>query len=621
VPASPDQVNTVDSDPGSRGSITLYVVFAVAALGVHLAIATFALPGVLSGGLIETDGYLRLVRVERLWETGAWFDSTLPRVNAPFGDTLHWTRPYDVWMLLGAFPLMGAVPARTAIHWSSVASTPILLVLACLLAVWAVRPLVPSRARQLAMLLLFFQAGVLMVSLPGRGDHHTLIIGVFVLTLGALFRLLRPESTPRFPALAGCAMALGIWISTEFLVVWAAVLFALALAWVAEGREELAERARALLIWTAGATLLALVIERGPGAVLIVEYDKISIAHVGVATLGAAVWSAIVALGRREGAGDRFWGRLAVMGAGGAVAAGTIAVLFPGFFGGPWADIPPEVKRFHIEMIREYQPLLPTPEGIGQFVAFLGPVVLALAYTAWRLWRDRGTDGWSAWLLLACLLLFYLPLSMQNLRFAPPAEVPAAIALVPLLASAFGRFDARYARPLPAVLKASSAIAVLWGFLIVGGLLMPEPAGPQVAGVGQCRLDRLAPVLARPDGLGDRSRIIVAHQDFGPELLYRTRHAVLATSFHRNMDAVREVREILVGSDDARSLEAIERRGADLILICPQARGAYFAADPQQSGGEPLYGRLVRGAAPEWLRPVALAAPGTEGFLLFEVIR
>jgi hypothetical protein len=618
---SPEEAATVDSDPGSRGSIALYVAFAVAALGLHLAIAAFAFPGVLSDGLIETDGYLRLVRVERLWETGAWFDSTLPRVNAPFGDTLHWTRPYDVWILLGALPLMGAAPAGTAIHWSSVASTPILLVLACLLAVWAIRPLVPTRARQLAMLVLFFQAGILMVSLPGRGDHHTLIILVFVLTLGALFRLLGPESTPRFTALAGCAMALGIWISTEFLVVWAAVLFALALAWVAEGGEELAERARTLLVWTAGATLLALVIERGLSAVLTVEHDKISIAHVGVAALGAAVWSAILALGRREGPVDAFWGRLMLMGVAGAVSAGTISLLFPGFFAGPWADLPPEVKRFHTEMIREYQPLLPTPEGIGQFVAFLGPVVLALGYAVWRLRRDRGTDRWSAWLLLTCLLLLYLPLSMRSLRFAPPAEVPAAIALGSVLASAFRRFDARYTLPLPAVLKASSTMAVLWGFLIVGGLLTPEPAGPQSAGVGQCRLDRLAPFLERPDGLGDRSRIIVAHQDFGPELLYRTRHAVLATSFHRNMDAVREVRQILSGSDDERSRQAIERRGADLILICPQARGAYFRPAPEQNGGEALYGRMVRGDAPEWLRPVALATPGTEGFMLFEVIR
>ncbi len=31
------------------------------------------------GNLVDSDGYARLVRVERLLETGAWFDSSLPR--------------------------------------------------------------------------------------------------------------------------------------------------------------------------------------------------------------------------------------------------------------------------------------------------------------------------------------------------------------------------------------------------------------------------------------------------------------------------------------------------------------------------------------------------------------
>ncbi|HIJ46146.1 MAG TPA: hypothetical protein HPP50_08345, partial [Rhodospirillaceae bacterium] len=45
------------------------------------------------GGLADGDSYLRLLRVTRLVETGDWFDSGFPRINAPFGGSLHWTRP------------------------------------------------------------------------------------------------------------------------------------------------------------------------------------------------------------------------------------------------------------------------------------------------------------------------------------------------------------------------------------------------------------------------------------------------------------------------------------------------------------------------------------------------
>lgn len=625
------------------------VAFAVAALGLLLAVAVFLLPGVLSDGLIETDGYLRLVRVERLWDTWHWFDSTLPRVNAPYGDTLHWTRPYDVVILIGAAPLLAFLPAKAALHASAVASTPVLLVLACLLAVWAVRPLVPTRARLLAMLVLFSQAGILMVSLPGRADHHTLIILLFVLAMGGMLRTLvsggtLPGSDARAVAagpqrndagarvrvgfLAGFALAMGLWVSTEFLVVWAAVLVALALAWVAVGGVGVAERARSVLAWTTAATVFCLLIERGWPGFLTLEYDKISIAHAGVAVLGALAWGAILALSRRwaatggAGGGPTLSRRLAVVAVTGVVAASAIALLFPGFLGGPWADLPAEQRRFWFELVREYQPLLPTSGGLGSFIVFVAPVIVGAGFAVLRTIRSWGEDTWCGWLLVTCMLAFYLPLCIRSLRFAPPAEVPATFALVAALSSLYGAIDHRFPPPLSAALQTVSTLAVLLGFVVVGGLLTPPTPLTASPSAAECRLDRLAQFLERPDGMGSRPRIIFAHQDYSPELLYRTRHSVVATSFHRNVAAVWEVRDVLRGADEERSHEALQRRGADLILICPQARGGYFRPDPGQGQrqGASLYARLVRGDLPTWLRRVPVDVPGTEGFLLFEVV-
>lgn len=58
---------------------------------------------------------MRLLRVERLIETGAWFDHTIPRSNAPYGETLHWTRPLDVLLVAGAAPLAPVLGWREAL--------------------------------------------------------------------------------------------------------------------------------------------------------------------------------------------------------------------------------------------------------------------------------------------------------------------------------------------------------------------------------------------------------------------------------------------------------------------------------------------------------------------------
>ena len=52
----------------------------------------FALSG-FPDEFVDGDGYVRVLRVEMLWQSGNWFDNFLPRNNAPYGDTSHWTRP------------------------------------------------------------------------------------------------------------------------------------------------------------------------------------------------------------------------------------------------------------------------------------------------------------------------------------------------------------------------------------------------------------------------------------------------------------------------------------------------------------------------------------------------
>ena len=54
------------------------------------------------GGLIDTDSYTRLIRVFELLNGADWYDQPFSRANAPYGHTLHWTRPFDSLLIMGA---------------------------------------------------------------------------------------------------------------------------------------------------------------------------------------------------------------------------------------------------------------------------------------------------------------------------------------------------------------------------------------------------------------------------------------------------------------------------------------------------------------------------------------
>ncbi|MEE9209712.1 MAG: hypothetical protein V3U23_04605, partial [Kiloniellales bacterium] len=200
-----------------------------------LVLAIGATP-LLDGGLIGTDGYMRLVRVELLHETGAWFDGRIPRSNAPFGDTLHWTRPFDLLLLAAAWPLTPFLGIEKALFWGGSFVSPLLLLATGTAMIWASKPLVDRENRPFVILIFLAQLGVMAYSLPGRIDHHTLQMFLIALTVGLVTRCCGVRPEVRLALLAGVVLSLGLWVSAEFLLVTFFAMAAVWLAWLRHGR-------------------------------------------------------------------------------------------------------------------------------------------------------------------------------------------------------------------------------------------------------------------------------------------------------------------------------------------------------------------------------------------------
>ena len=84
------------------------------------------------GRLGDTDVYSWLNRVQNLRSSGAWFDETIVRVNPPVGHVQHWSRPFDLVLLIGGLIGEPFVGFRNAV----VAWAVILPVLAGVVTAW-----------------------------------------------------------------------------------------------------------------------------------------------------------------------------------------------------------------------------------------------------------------------------------------------------------------------------------------------------------------------------------------------------------------------------------------------------------------------------------------------------
>lgn len=589
------------------------------------------------GNLVDSDSYARLVRVERLLETGAWFDSSLPRANWPYGGSLHWSRLFDMLLIALALPLMPALGVKAALYWSGAVISPILHLFTAAAVVWAARPLIGRSGALIAGALTAVQFGVLGYATLGHADHHMLFGLIAVLAIGFTVHSLtgtEPE-TGRHAACAGVVLAAGFWLGAEMQVTAALCLMALGLKWVFEGDggETVAAGTRPVLNLALNLSLgllagvaVALAVERGPGF-FDVGYDRISIVHLTLAALLAAFWWGVARLDGRGPAGVP--GRLGLVAAGAVAVLGLMRGLYPKVFVNPLTDVDPVVQEIFVT-ISESSVI----DDAGHFFLYVGAVVLALPWAAWRLkTQPRGGRSWG-WLLLAAAVVVYVAFAISWIRWSNYAGLILTFAVADLIVHADAAIDRRFRFPSRMAVKVPIVVLLAVGPLAAGTALVyaqgaqdraingaPSPSSsPAPAKDGDprlCPVQAMARYLEAPPW-ADRPRTILASVNFGAELLYRTRHRVTATLHHPQAPGILDSVRILGGVDDGEILKLVRQRQVDLIMICEHsAHDGYFLMG---GGDRILYKRLERGQFPEWIVEVGLPQDLRQGFRLFEIV-
>jgi hypothetical protein len=181
---------------------------------------------------------------------------------------------------------------------------------------------------------------------------------------------------------------------------------------------------------------------------------------------------------------------------------------------------------------------------------------------------------------------------------------------------------------LPSVWGAATRSAVLlalaaWPLLFSGEIGARRPdqnAGKQATGT--CPISDFARHLGSSEPWRSTPKRIMAHADYGPEIMFRTPHAVFSIPIHRLQPGYTNTYRALTAATGSAAREILMQSEVDLIVICrtgPIARlfrrGAYETNPDLPTFSE----QLLEGRIPSWLAPVDL--PGTLGasFLVLAV--
>ena len=590
-----------------RAAIALFVAAAAAVLA---AMIVWDLSPVRRGELPDADSYMRLVRVMRLHDTASWYDDSLPRSNAPYGETSNWTRPLDVLMLGPALALQSLVGFRAALFWVGALISPLLLIVGCVTMAWGTKPLWGDDRHLWVMPALFSQLALLTYSSPGRADHHTLIALGNIVELSCGIRLVLGRRNGNASLATGMAGAFAIWVSPEGVFFLVPIVLALAVQWVM-GEDEAAAKVWRMSMALAAGLAIAMVVERPPGRFLVVEHDKVSLVHFLAALTAAGAGAAAMTMARHARARlPRVAVLLGLAWAGGLL----VAWVAPGFWRGSLEGANPGFEGTFMPRNAEFQSQFPIdPRGLVFCLEMLGTSALVLPYAIYRARLARGDRSFAMVAALAVTLVGCVAMGLFHLRLSIYPEIIAAVFCADLVVRISAAGGGVVSAPLAAAALCLGPLALA---VAVQTAYPAATAGP--VGKHSFSLTAMSDYLEPRRAPGTSPIILAQFPSLGTELLYRTGYSVVAAPDHRGWEGIRDELAAWNAASDDSVRAIVERRGVALVLLCRRA-GDLDVLDPGRDPATTFYGRLHAGRVPAWLEPVPLPPALARDFCLYEV--
>lgn len=565
----------------------------------------------------DPDGLLRLVQVRDLLSGQGWFDLVQHRMDPPDGALMHWSRLIDapIATLIVLGNVFGDGERFALIAW------PLLLFLGLMAGVTLSATALAGRSAAVpALVLSLVFLDPLLFFLPNNVDHHNAQYALLALMLAAALRI---GERPALAAVLGVGLAVMLAIGLEMLPYVAVFGAAVALRW---GAGALGHRSTVFFGTAFGGAPVVLYLLTG-SAYAPLACDSLSWAFAipaAVAGLGLAGLASIVP--DRRGAPFRIVG-LALLG---AATVATLVLIAPECLSGPYGQISPELKAVFLDNVTEAEPIWDyAARRPAAAIATLGPPVAALALALLKVSAGPPRQR-LAWAMTLALLGMALALGFYQVRTLPYANVAAIAVLGAWLAELAARHKMTSLRPTKA------ALPVVAGFLIACPFTYLALGGAAVDALALATDGRVAPPQtpsapgALTEGLTTAEREcldagsaalfasvpkgqVLSPVFYGSAVLNLSDHTVVAGPYHRAGHAILDsIRATQGGVAEARAI--VERRKVDYVAVCATSRESAVVAKKAPQG---LLAKLLSGAAPGWLEPVA--APERTALRLWRV--
>ncbi|MBP1762946.1 MAG: rane protein required for N-linked glycosylation-like protein [Firmicutes bacterium] len=554
--------------------------------------------------LFDSDCYMRLIRAQQLYNTGSWLDNTIYRSNVPYGETLHWSRLLDILLLAGAYVGSFFVPFSTALFWWGVLISPVLLICSIFALYWAVRALVDQEAAIWSGLIFFGQIIALFSYEFGRPDHHSLLLFLFILMIGFILRVLDTDER-RYTYVGGLIAAVAIWVSMEMLTFVVLVCSTMLILWIWKDKQFLKATQDFLLSISLG-TVVFVLMEHSFRKITVIEYDKVSLVHV---VLFFALWGTVrfITPQLRQDKSRRFVG--AVLGP--MLVLAGLALVFPDLAKGPYGMVDPLVVTVWLSKIYEAMPIYNNEAAMSMLLVTL---FLILPYILFPFFKLNKVE--AHWVFLNLSILFFGGLTFYQCRFIPYAQVLMVFPLLFVLNFSFAKIK-QMQNPLK-----KSLMRILVIITLTFGPILTTIGLISVFGTADNSRTLPAPpqhILNQFLDQRNESQTILTGIYFGAQMIYETKHQVIATPYHRS-SGILYLHHVMAAATNEEAHALLRERKVDLIILYPDdPKSPEYHLISEQKNDDIFYNRLVDKRYPIWLRPVALPENIETGWLVFEV--
>ncbi|MDP1604232.1 MAG: hypothetical protein Q8M03_13315 [Legionella sp.] len=517
----------------------------------------------------EQDAYMHMVLTLDLLKTHDWYQHFTARVNAPFGADLHgWTQPIKILLAGGAVAFNIILPLKEALYlWSFI--VPMLLsAIAAVGMWWAIRVFKPSCYQQYFVIAAFlFNPFLNALFTPLRVDYDFLLVTLSIYYWGFLFRLDTPHQ--KSSAIGAAIMAgFGVWTSISFMII--ALIGIASIFWQSLIRQHLRIATVNTFMSVLAITLIGCIwLEHRH--FFNIAHDILSIVHLTFILLLLLAFN-FYQYFLQQGKPVL---KIAYIFLATVMLFLVMNYLFPGFYYGPYTHIDPYLLENFFPGLSEFYSPFRIDNALA--LALLFYFIVGIAY-CYYLYLDKRAKSSLPWLLiLSTTITTILTLYMYRWH---DFSVPLTILLVSFFVAAI----CNYKISSLAKILLIGLMALMPHFI----LLLTKDYLPLAH--HQCQKQFYSMMQ---DGFFNNpafseDKILLAHSNYGPLLLYSTHFSIIATNDHHNLQGVKDSFDFFK-KDKLSAQKIVSKRKADLFLVCPSEHAPSF--DYQKSA---------------WLSPVAL---------------